>query len=148
MTTFGDNPPGSSRIQAISFSVAQWSNKQDKDTKSELAIQWQNVPDTRGQPSRWTVFNGSRWVSTGIDAKPTGNQWHHLIISGSVNEEGQIKYDRLTFNDARNTLDASAGPQLQSSPGEDVTLVVGLTASANGEPFDVYIDNVAVRWAP
>jgi len=131
--------PSAASIQALGFSIDKWVNHQ----RWQWKLQWLNFPGAGHLPS-WHVFDGNYWQDTHVIQDLSVNMWHTLQFKGDI-VNGQVHYISFSCDATSASLDQTFTSV--SDPGENQLAVqVELDGGAQGNPYDVYFDEVNLLW--
>jgi hypothetical protein len=131
--------PNATPIQALEFTMSKWVNNQ----RWEWALQWENIG--KGvPPAAWRLWTGSSWQNTGVTQALNANVWHKFHLKGDI-VKGQVHYVSFTCDDTSVSLGQMF--KVISSTGEKLAVGIQLDGDAHEDPYQVYIDQVDLRWS-
>jgi hypothetical protein len=123
-------------IQALEFTMSQWVS----DQRWEFALQWQHIGGGgSGNPPDWRIWNGGDWQDSGVMQQLSFNSWHTFQLKGDI-VGGRVHYVSFTCDDVSQQLGQTFDPV--SMPGDKLAIGVQLDGNSQGNPYDVYIDEV------
>lgn len=140
-TTCNNQNGSVSTVQALEFSMSNWTNGQ----RYELALQWQNVGEGAPQWRYWDPHQAEekRWkpVNTNITQCLDADEWHTLQLEGSTNGIN-VYYNSFTIDNQTYVLNFSTARV--KTPGETDRLAIAVQLDGNAEqtPYDLFIDKV------
>ncbi len=125
-------------VHALQFGMESWAN----GMRYEMALEWVNRGD---DTSQWRLWNGSRWVDTGISQDLAPSAWHTLELKATITSDGNVRYTSFNIDGVNHKL-AIEVPAV-ATPGEIDRLAVTTSVVGNfqTDPFDVFLDNVSLE---
>jgi len=141
-TTF-NNQGGRSRVQAVELTTSKW----QAGRRYQWALQWMNVPATRGgRAPIWALWDGIAWVDTGVGQQLVPEQWHHFILQGDITADGQIRYVSFTSDGVPTSLGQEFAPTQGDNNGDRITVAFQLDGNAREDRYECLFDNVRLEW--
>jgi hypothetical protein len=136
-TTY-NNAGGNSLVPALELSISKFNNKR----RYEFAWQWQNVGE--GAP-QWRLWDAARgWASMGIKHKLTSRTWHFISFTGKVLRD-KVYYDILTIDGVKFVVNKEVAATPLKDPYDYLSVAVQLDGNTMGDPYVVYIKDVALE---
>lgn len=134
-----NNAGSPSVVQAIEATVSKWL----QGRRWETAWQWENVGGAGAPQIKY--WRPGQWVATGRSASLNSDQWYTLIIRGEI-VDSQVHYTEFVLDGVTQPLDVTVPSA--ATPGEldRLAVAVQLDGNALGTPYDVYFDDVILKY--
>jgi hypothetical protein len=133
--------PSADSIQALGFSIDKWVSHQ----RWEWKLQWFNFP-AAGAPPSWRVFDGKSWQDTHVMQDLSANMWHTLQLKGDI-VNGQVHYISFRCDATSASLGQKTFAPVSDPGANHLSVMVELDGDAQGNPYDVYFDEVKLLWS-
>jgi hypothetical protein len=72
------------------------------------------------------------------------DDWHTMVLEGRL-RKGNVCYENLVIDGVTNPVNAAVGPVAVGREEDRLAIGVQLDANANGDAYDVVVDNVEFK---
>ena len=132
--------PSETSIQALEFSMSKWKDHQ----RWQWALQWERgEAASQGKLPTWKLWTGTGWQSMNVPQELVTKTWHTLHLQGKISN-GKVYYIGFSCDDTPRAIDHPFDPV--SSPDlPKLAVAASLDGNNNGDPYQVYIDDVDLQ---
>lgn len=130
--------------QALEFDVTQTICNDNPCTASSKSTRYvYGTECNRNTTGTWRVWDGAKWVSTGVSCRMPSYKWNHVVwqFQRDPNTD-QITFLTLTFNGSTSYINRTFPPVTINAPADDFNADFQMDGDFKGRPYATWLDEI------